>query len=118
MRVLEKLAAANPGAWWWIKADGTDVVKGLWESVRGEWEGDVDLNDGLLQSFRLDFDEHIKWIEGLGLEQRKGIDAILNDLVTGLAKLASDLEFIHTGCIIITIRHVPLSCCLFRFGKH
>jgi hypothetical protein len=95
--VLENLVAVNPGAWWWIKADGTDVVKGLWESVKGKWEGDVDLNDGLLQSFRLDFEQRIKWIEGLGLEHRMGIDTVLNDLLSGLEKISSDLEFIHTG---------------------
>ena len=33
----------------WIKGDGTDVVKGLWESVNREWAGDVDLNDGRLR---------------------------------------------------------------------
>ena len=31
---------------WWIKADGVDVMAGLGESVRKEWSGDVDLNDG------------------------------------------------------------------------
>ena len=31
---------------WWIKADGCDLVKGLFESTKGEWSGDVDLNSG------------------------------------------------------------------------
>ena len=99
MKVLENLAAVNPDAWWWIKADGTDLVKGLWESVNGKWEGDVDLNDGLLQSFRMAFDQRMKWIEGLGLEERMGIDSVLSDLSSGLVALSSDLEFIHTGII-------------------
>jgi len=49
MGVLAKLNAVNPTAKWWVKGDGTDVVKGLWQSVSGEWGGDVDLNDGKLQ---------------------------------------------------------------------
>ena len=33
MAVLERLVAINPTVQWWIKGDGTDVVKGLWQSV-------------------------------------------------------------------------------------
>ena len=33
----------NPDACWWIKGDGVDVVKGLFESTKGIWSGDVDL---------------------------------------------------------------------------
>ena len=37
-----------PDVYWWLKGDGTDVVKGLWQSMSGEWAGDVDINDGKL----------------------------------------------------------------------
>jgi len=40
--VLEELASLNPKAQWWIKGDGIDVVKGLCQSVSGQWSGDVD----------------------------------------------------------------------------
>ena len=40
---------SHPTAWWWLKADGCDLVKGLKESVKLQWSGDVDLNDGQLQ---------------------------------------------------------------------
>ena len=46
--MLEELVSLSPNARWWIKGDGTDVVKGLWQSANGEWSGDVDLNDGKL----------------------------------------------------------------------
>jgi len=46
--VIERAATLSPNTWWWIKGDGVDVVKGLWESVKGQWAGDVDLNDGEL----------------------------------------------------------------------
>ena len=49
--MLEKLVSVNPTARWWIKGDGTDVIKGLWQSVSGEWSGDVDFNDILLFLF-------------------------------------------------------------------
>jgi len=34
--VLDEAAKQNPDAWWWIKADGCDINKGLKESSR-EW---------------------------------------------------------------------------------
>ena len=44
--MLDETARLHPNTWWWIKADGVDLVSGLGESVRGEWSGDVDLNNG------------------------------------------------------------------------
>ena len=40
--VLEKLTNMNPDVHWWLKGDGIDIVKGLWQSAAGEWSGDVD----------------------------------------------------------------------------
>ena len=36
---------ANPGGRWVIKADGCDIHKGVRESVKHKWLGDVDLVD-------------------------------------------------------------------------
>jgi len=47
--------ALNPDAHWWIKGDGTDVVKGLWESVSGQWAGEIDINDGKLKQLYKEF---------------------------------------------------------------
>ena len=47
--VLDQAASVHPDSSWWIKADGVDVLPGLGESMRMEWSGDVDLNDGALQ---------------------------------------------------------------------
>lgn len=45
--MLDEAVQSHPNAGWWVKkADGTDLVSGLGESIRGEWSGDVDLNDG------------------------------------------------------------------------
>ena len=35
--------------YWWIKADGVDLLSCLEESVDFKWNGDVDLCDGELQ---------------------------------------------------------------------
>ena len=51
MSVLDEAAKLHPDTWWWVKADGVDLVCGLGESMRGIWSahGDVDLADGSLQ---------------------------------------------------------------------
>lgn len=41
--VLKHVHEANPNGRWVIKADGCGVHKGLRESVRHKWSGDVDL---------------------------------------------------------------------------
>ena len=95
--VIEKLATLNPDSWWWIKGDGVDVVKGLWESVKGEWAGDVDLNDGQLQLLYQKLQNQLQWVEGIGLDQRNSIESITEDLEAVMNDIAADLEFIHGG---------------------
>ena len=47
--------------------DGADVVKGLGESMRLQWSGDVDLADGALQRAHEAYTDRLKFIEKLGL---------------------------------------------------
>jgi len=47
--VLDEATESNPGALWWLKADGCNINKGLKETTRLQWSGDVDLGDGALQ---------------------------------------------------------------------
>jgi hypothetical protein len=42
---------------YWIKMDGTDIKPALQESVRGDWNGDVDLGDGKLQELREEYEK-------------------------------------------------------------
>jgi len=48
MEMLKRLVTQDPTVRWWIKRDGTGVVKGVWEFKSGEWAGNVDLNNGKL----------------------------------------------------------------------
>ena len=43
-------------------------MKGLWESVSGEWAGDVDLNDGKLRQMYEQYKEKIIWVKKIGLQ--------------------------------------------------
>ncbi len=56
-------------AWWWIKTDGVDIVRGLGESMRGEWSGDIDLNDGSLKSMNNEHQKLLKFIDDKGIVQ-------------------------------------------------
>ena len=77
--MLDQAAVIHPNAQWWIKADGTVIVEGLWESTAGEWSQDVDFNDKqlvkqfikqLVKQF-IKYKEHITFIAGIGLEGRQ-----------------------------------------------
>ncbi|XP_072045460.1 uncharacterized protein [Amphiura filiformis] len=56
VEALKKLKNANPDGKFWLKADGTDIKRGLQESMTGKWNGDVDLLDGELEKKRKEYD--------------------------------------------------------------
>ena len=89
------MAHSNPDAWWWLKADGCDITKGLKESVKLQWSGDVDLNDGSLQ------EQYDKYKKRLEITDKAGLkkDTILEDLENFLQDLIKDLDFIHSGTL-------------------
>ena len=61
--------------------DGTDVVKGLWQSMSGEWEGDVDINDGKLQQQYTDYNCRMEELKNLGVGKSiEKIQSILNEV--------------------------------------
>ena len=62
--------AAHPNSSFWIKADATDVVSGIQESLKHEWNGDVDMNDGVVQSLREEYLATIEKASQFGLPSR------------------------------------------------
>ena len=66
--VLEEGARAHPNIWWWIKADGADLLSGLGESVKGEWSGDVDLNDGSTQQLYKSYRKQLDFLDGISVK--------------------------------------------------
>ena len=97
--VLKKLSEVNPNARWWIKGDGTDVVKGLWESVSGQWSGDVDLNDGKFDELYKKFQDQIAWVKSIGLENATP-DQIKEDLTKALDDNSADLAFVTSSVLL------------------
>ena len=50
--------------------DGCDLRSGLMESVRLEWAGDVDLDDGQLQRMYSAYIQRLTFVQGIGSGSR------------------------------------------------
>lgn len=87
---MDEAAQVNPDAWWWLKADRCDIVKGLKESVKLQWSGDVDLADGPLQKKYDNYMKRLKMAEVVGKNVGKELADILNDI-------NKDVNFIQSG---------------------
>jgi len=83
--------------WWWLKADG--CVIGLKESVKLQWSGDVDLNDGVLQEQCDTYKKHLTMAKKVGLNRGENLKSILQDSV-------EDLDLIHSGISKIIFSYV------------
>ena len=95
--MLHKAMESDHNTRWWIKGDGVDVVRGLCESVKGKWSGDVDLNDGKLCNLYQAYQERMQMVSGIGLKERSTTLLIEEDLNLETAALKKDLEFVHSG---------------------
>lgn len=93
--VLDDAARAHPDSWWWLKADGCDITKGLMESTKLQWSGDVDLNDGSLQKQYKAYRERLAFAAKLGLDGER--TDVIGQLTQVLADISDDLDFIHSG---------------------
>ena len=89
----------NPDAFWWIKGDGVDVVKGLFESTKGIWSGDVDLSDRALQQKIREICDRLSFVKGLGFSSRRSITVLKDDLKVLLENSKEDSKFILEGLL-------------------
>ena len=90
--ILQSAAEFNPKAWWWIKGDGVDAVKGLWESTKGQWSGDADLNDGVLNELYEDYQQRLAKVSTLGLGERSTPPLMEADLNATTESLKADVR--------------------------
>lgn len=88
---------AHPTAWWWLKADGCDIVEGLKESLKHEWSGDVDLNDGKLAKLHDEYMIRRKFIESVVINDKRGKPSILSDVQKLKKSLESDITFLSSS---------------------
>ena len=95
---------SDSDVWWWVKGDGVDVVKGIGESVRGDWSGNVDLNDGALDALFLEYRNVLRETAEIGgLGQRQQSAAITEDLTVAMGNLKHYLTFISKSKLLKVI---------------
>jgi len=88
-----------PDVYWWLKGDSRDVLKGLWQSMSGEWAGDVDINDGKLQQHYTDYNCRMEELKNIGVG--KSIEEIQSILNQEIITISADLSFVSNGWYII-----------------
>ncbi|XP_065893778.1 uncharacterized protein [Dysidea avara] len=76
LNVLDEAAKSNPGAWWWLKADGCNINKGLKETTKLQWSGDVDLGDGALQKQYQSYKLRLQKVNELSASAADGLRAV------------------------------------------
>lgn len=76
----------------WLKLDDTDVKESLQHSDKGEWNGDVNLNNGNLERLREEFENILAWIELI----QSSIE-FQNILENGIPCLEEDTEFLRNS---------------------
>ena len=93
--MLDEEAKAHPFTYWWLKADGADVVGGLCESVRGEWSGDIDLADGNLKRARNQYLGRIRLNDLIGKDVNRM--SLLPDFEAEEQRMTMDSDYV-TEC--------------------
>lgn len=82
-------------------------MEGLSESMRGEWSGDVDRNDGKLQQLFQQYQSRIEFIKTIGLNDRRDRSCILSDLLLEIESLKNNImEFVSKS--MIELLHVSV----------
>ena len=86
---------SNPTGRFWIKADAFDLKPALQESVKGVWNGDVDMLDGKLMKLREEYDRRHILCKAENLrKERVFLETRLRALVTAVE---SDITFLTHG---------------------
>ncbi|XP_019628684.1 PREDICTED: receptor-interacting serine/threonine-protein kinase 3-like [Branchiostoma belcheri] len=79
---LKDLKHANPKGRYWIKIDGTDIKPALQESMKGQWNGDIDLRDGKLAELRKECDQRLELVNNLEVnKERASLEEKIKTLV-------------------------------------
>ena len=92
--------------------------------MRGEWSGDIDLNDGQLQQMFEQYQSRLQFISAIGLDERRDHGLILTDLKQENQSLENDLEFLAASmCVYVCVCVAGLLCayvlvhvCVFVYG--
>lgn len=71
------------------------MVSGLGESTKGEWSGDVDLNDGSAQQLYSSYKKQIEFISGISME--KDDRSLKQNIELLMQQVIEDVNFVSTS---------------------
>lgn len=97
IEAVKELVKCNPKGRFWIKADGTDVKAALQESLRREWNGDVDLLDGKLQDIRREYEARISSCETITKYNNISREDLVIAFAAPITALEEDIAFLDGG---------------------
>lgn len=93
--MLDEALKHHPNTWWWLKADGCDVVSGLAESMRGTWSGDDDLNNGDVERQYREYRDCLAEIENMKFSSDH--KQLQHQFQSTIDNLKEDLKYLQTG---------------------
>lgn len=77
-------------------------MKGLTESVSGEWSGDVNLYPEALEKLFKEYKERLRFLNGLGIQDGVNNVIVQSDLTTVKEQIINDIKFITSGKYFIS----------------
>ncbi|CAC5363788.1 unnamed protein product [Mytilus coruscus] len=83
---IKLLTEVNPEGQYWLKLDGTDLKDSLQHSVKDVWNGDVNLNDGKLETLREQYESRLNWMNSINTLNNANLE-------TGVQQLKTELEY-------------------------
>lgn len=99
MAALHQAKKSHPKGRWWIKADATDVRKGLRESTRGVWAGDEDFGDGSMTKLYDEYQCRYSLVNSLhvGYSVSTAYSSLSTSVDSILTQLRNDITFLVSG---------------------
>lgn len=88
---------SNPKGRFWIKADAFDIKAALQESVKGVWNGDIDLGDDNFEQLREEYDIRRSFCDPKNLcDSKKNLEY---HLVKQIDFIKLDIKFLANGLV-------------------
>lgn len=95
VEAIKELKKTHPNDRSWLKVDACDIKVELQESVKGKWDGDINLGDGKLQEMRAEY--NARRTEACIKDAAVTRDSLELKICTMVDALKNDQEFLADG---------------------
>ena len=122
MATLDKASAIHPNTRWWVKADGCDLVSGLEESVKLEWNGDADYRTSAVQelynTYRSRLDSVNSLVSDIPIVEPDRRQTLFVALKREYNSLCGDVNFIVAGSFTTcNVMNMLITCSIAALQK-